>query len=249
MWKMLTDVKGEGAPLVLVGGGLTGYLSWIPIQEKLSPQRQVVRVQPLAVQLGLEDKLLPPDYSVDLESEGLGAALDDLGLRGPVDLAAWSYGAAITLDYALDHPERVLTLTLIEPPAFWTLEATGMLDERSQKESDDLHALYRGMKAKGSVSEEDLDSFMQQAGFGVPGTSLKSVPQWPSWVKHRRSLLTGDAAWNHRDSEQRLRAFDRPVLLVKGTGSSYFLHRIIDALGTRSCAGGRRTRRSSGTRC
>jgi pimeloyl-ACP methyl ester carboxylesterase len=34
----------------------------------------------------------------------------------------------------------------------------------------------------------------------------------------------------HRDSAERLRAFARPVLLFKGTGSSHFLHAIVEAL-------------------
>lgn len=227
---MLTDVKGQGELLVLVGGGLTGYLSWIPHQNQLAPTRKVARAQPLAVQLGLDGQVVPPDYSVKMESRALGAAIADLGASGPVDLVAWSYGAAITLDYALDNPARIRTLTLIEPPAFWTLAATGTADPQSQRESEALRVLYAKMKAQGSVSEDELDSFLSQAGFAVPGKSLRDLPQWPGWVKHRRSLLTGDAAWAHRDSLDRLHAFDRPVLLVKGTGSSHFLHRIIDAL-------------------
>jgi hypothetical protein len=36
----------------------------------------------------------------------------------------------------------------------------------------------------------------------------------------------------HEDDPQRLRDFERPVLLFKGTGSARFLHQIIDALAT-----------------
>jgi hypothetical protein len=37
---MARDTKGEGRPLVLVGGGLTGWLSWNPHQERLAAQRR-----------------------------------------------------------------------------------------------------------------------------------------------------------------------------------------------------------------
>jgi hypothetical protein len=40
------DVKGEGEPLVLVPGGLTGWLSWIPHAERLAATRKTIRVQP-----------------------------------------------------------------------------------------------------------------------------------------------------------------------------------------------------------
>ena len=63
MLTMLTEVTGEGEPLVLVPGGLTGWASWMPFAERLAPSRKVVRVQLLSVQLGLEGRPLPTDYS------------------------------------------------------------------------------------------------------------------------------------------------------------------------------------------
>lgn len=228
--KMVMHTSGEGRPLVLVGGGLTGWLSWVPIQDRLASSRRVARAQPLNVQLGLDGQALPPDYSVKLESRALGAGLDDVNLKEAVDLVAWSYGAFITLDFALDHPERVRTLTLIEPPAFWVLEATNQVDDQSRRQRDDLKALHEEMR--GDVSEDQLERFLIQAGFGAPGVSIRALSPWPTWVKHRRSLLQGPAVFAHTDRAERLRAFQRPVLLFKGTGSTRVFHRIIDVLGT-----------------
>lgn len=225
---MRIDVSGEGPPLVLVGGGLTGWQSWIPHQERLAPTRRVARAQPLNVQLGLDDVPLPPAYSVELESESLGAALEREELDGTLDLVAWSYGAVVALDYALGRPERIRTLTLIEPPAFWVLEATGTWDERSSRERDELRSLHDGMRD--DVSEDQLEEFLRLAGLSPPGTSVRSMPSWPSWVTHRRSLRQGPALFAHRDEASRLRGFGRPVLLFKGTGSSYVFHRIVDVL-------------------
>src|SRR5512142_2784780 len=112
--KMQVDVMGEGRPLVLVPGGLTGWLSWKPHAERLSATRKVARVQLLNVQFGLEGRPLPPDYSVKTESRALAASVEDLGFPKPIDFVAWSFGAEISLDYALDHPDHVRTLTLIE---------------------------------------------------------------------------------------------------------------------------------------
>lgn len=226
--RMALDTKGDGRSLVLIGGGLTGWQSWVPHQERLSATRSVTRAQPLNVQLGLDGRPLPEDYSVKLESRALASALDDARITGPVDLVAWSYGALVTLDYALDHPSRVRTLTLIEPPGFWVLESAGELDERSRRERDDMKALHEQMR--GDVTEEQLAEFLRQAGFAASGTDVRSLPAWPNWVTHRRSLLQGMAVFAHRDDVVRLRSFRRPVLLFKGTGSSHFLHRIIDVL-------------------
>jgi len=178
--------------------------------------------------LGLDGRPLPGDYSVKLESRALASALDDARLTGPVDLVAWSYGALVTLDYALDRPSRVRTLTLIEPPGFWVLESAGELDERSRRERDDMKVLHEQMR--GDVTEEQLAEFLRQAGFAAGGTDVRSLPAWSNWVTHRRSLLQGPAVFAHRDDVGRLRSFHRPVLLFKGTGSSHFLHRVIEVL-------------------
>src|SRR5690606_28116565 len=64
-----------------------------------------------------------------------------------------------------------------------------------------------------------------------PGTRPQELPQWPLWLQHRRSLRHQfDVEFGHRDTVDRLRAFDRPVLLVKGRGSTPALRRIVDTL-------------------
>ncbi len=209
MLRLQTDVKGEGTPLVLVGGGLTGWLSWVPHQERLASTRQVVRVQPLSVQYGLEDQPLPPHYGLKMESDVLAGSIAQLGLGGPVDLAAWSYGAAITLDYALDHPDQVRTLALIEPPAFWVLEATGRLDVESKRQRDEMLALYAGMTR--DVTEDQLATFVCQAG---RGNRLVAFPP----PDHRGACL-GAARLGNARAPRRARAPARgPGRLPGGAG-------------------------------
>ncbi len=74
---MQYEVKGKGAPLVLVGGGLTGWKSWEPFVSVFAgKQREVIRVQLICVQYGLENRPLPSDYSVKTESDALAGTLD-----------------------------------------------------------------------------------------------------------------------------------------------------------------------------
>src|SRR5262245_11475161 len=108
--------RGHGEPpMLLVGGGLTGWLSWERAQAQLAAERRVLRAQLVGVQAGLDGAPLPADYSVRLESQAIGAALDAVAPGPAVDLVAWSYGGLVSLDLALERPERVRTLTLIEP--------------------------------------------------------------------------------------------------------------------------------------
>jgi pimeloyl-ACP methyl ester carboxylesterase len=211
--------------LVLVGGGLTGALSWKPHGKRLSAGNRVVSLQLISVEYGLLDRPLPPGYSIKTESRAMAAALDAAGLTGPLDLVAWSFGALVTLDFALDNPGRVRTLTLIEPPAVWVLPDGG----RGDPSVRDLEAAFR--RFRGEISEADLEGFLCAVGMCPPGKPPRALPQWPVWVRHRRSLRNGPAVFDHRDDPARLRAFTAPVLLVAGTGTAPFLRRIVDSLG------------------
>jgi pimeloyl-ACP methyl ester carboxylesterase len=223
--RMQAERTGSGPPIVLVGGGLTGWASWEPHARLLAESREVIRVQLLCVQYGLDDRPLPAGYSVRTESLALAAALDDLDRTAPVDVVAWSYGALIALDYALGHPDRVRTLTLIEPPAIWTLPNRG----RSFPDARDLADLAARLE-EGDVSTDDLLAFLHTVALVPPGAEPESLPQWEGWVRHRRSLRAGSAPFRHTDDPARLRAFRRPVLLVTGEGTSPFLRAVHDTL-------------------
>jgi pimeloyl-ACP methyl ester carboxylesterase len=226
--RMQTERIGHGPPVVLVGGGLTGWASWEPHAQRLAATRQVIRLQLLNVQYGLENRPLPDGYSIRAESRALAAALDvalDAHETVPVDLAAWSYGALVALDFALDHPERVRTLTLIEPPALWTLpdHGSGLPDVQN------LEALSRVVEG-GDVSIDALVTFLNTVALVPPGKEPDSLPQWESWVRHRRSLRANTAPFAHSDDPARLGDFPRPVLLVTGEGTSPFLRAVHDTL-------------------
>ena len=89
------DQKGEGEPIVLVPGGLTGWLSWIPHQERLAERYRVIRVQPIHNELGSAGEPGQPGYTAEVEREALRMTLDDLGFDR-VHLAGWSGGAKLS---------------------------------------------------------------------------------------------------------------------------------------------------------
>ena len=218
-------ISGSGPPLVLVPGGLTGWISWIPHAEVLSQTRRVIRVQLLNVALGLAEKPLPEGYSAAYEAGALGNTLDLLGIR-QADFAAWSYSALIALSFAVNNPRRVRTLTLIEPPAFWLVTRAGPLSPRDQQERDMLESM-----AGGRVSEDQLAEFTHVAGFVPREVDPRTLAQWPVWVQHRNSLRMGGSEYRHNEDMALLHAFDRPVLIVKGEGSNPTIQHIADLLG------------------
>jgi pimeloyl-ACP methyl ester carboxylesterase len=221
---MQTSQSGRGDPLILVPGGFTGWLSWIPHSERLSSTRRVIRVQPHNVALGLSGAPLPPGYSVDYEATALTNTLDDLHISH-ADIAAWSYGTLIALTHALNHPQRVRSLTLIEPSAYWVLPSNSPLSAHILTEQQFMQTL-----ASGEVTEQHLVKFMRTFGLLPPGVDPRNLPQWPLWLEHRQSLRIGDAEYRHTDSIDRLRAFTPPVLLVRGADTTPLTHRIADVL-------------------
>jgi pimeloyl-ACP methyl ester carboxylesterase len=224
LMNMRTRITGEGKPVVLVPGGLTGWLSWEPHAARLSSSRKVILVQLLNVQYGFENRPLPSGYSVKTESRALAGALTQTKLDYPLDIVAWSYGALSTLDYALDHPDRIRSLVLIEPPANWVLHALGKVDSDLLQNEKILSTLH------GNITEEMLTQFLFAVGLCPPGQNPRELPQWSLWVQYRRSLRNSPAVIKHTDKISRLNGFNKPVLLVKGTGSAGFLHQIIEVL-------------------
>lgn len=221
---MQWEASGHGEPLVLVPGGLTGWLSWIPHAENWSVSRQVSRLQLLSVELGLSGAALPADYGVEFEVEALNNTLTSLGVA-QADFAAWSYGAAITLSFALKYPDCVRSLTLIEPPAMWVLRTRGSLPNELLEDQKQMQLL-----STHEVSEDHLVWFTRFAGFVPVDSDPRSLSVWPVWSTHRQSLRIGDAPFRHGDSLERVRNFQKPVLLLKGHGSSGYYHDIIDIL-------------------
>ena len=221
---LLHDVTGQGEPIVLVPGGLSGWLSWIPHAELLSTDHKVVRVQLRSVEIAEAGQAYPPDYGVKTERDALLATVDQLGLA-TIDLVGWSHGGGIALAFALEYPERVRSLTLIEPQAPWILKQTG----KAVDELADAQKFERCVAGK-EITVDDLKGFIVRAGLGRPGGDFESLPGWPVWVRNRQVLSIIYTLVEFEDSLDRLRALNVPVLGVRGTDTSVVDAAIVEQL-------------------
>lgn len=221
---LLHDVTGDGEPIVLVPGILSGWLSWIPFAERLSKERMVVRVQLRGVELAGAGEPFPDDYGTLTEREALLATVDELGLDS-FDLAGWSYGGHVALAFALEYPARIRSLTLIEPEASWILRETGHAKDVLAR-NEDYDRSFTGRE----ITVQDLKDFLVRAGFGAPGDDFESLPPWPVWVRNRRVLSTVGTIHDYTDSLDRLRALDIPVLAVNGTDTTEQDAAVVDDL-------------------
>ncbi len=110
-------------PIFLVPGGLSSWISWKPHAEVLSKDFKVVRVQLLNMAAAEKNQSPPEGYSLRMESEALRSTLDRLDFE-EVNLVGWSHGGEVSLDFALNYPYRIHTLTLIEPAAYWVARSS-----------------------------------------------------------------------------------------------------------------------------
>jgi pimeloyl-ACP methyl ester carboxylesterase len=222
------DIKGEGDPVVLVPGGLTGWLSWIPHAERLSARWKAISVQPIHNELGSAGQPGDPGYTAETERESLRITLDALGVEKP-HFAGWSGGGRALIEFTLAYPGRVRSLTLVEPAAYWILEQLGS----PSPEVDRLNTFIHGL-AGTAVTEDDLAQFLELAGFVASKEAAPSHPNWDRWLPHRMAL-----SWQSEESDRSGRSIDEvatircPVLLAKGSVTASWLKRVVDVLGER----------------
>lgn len=222
------DVKGEGEPIVLIPGGLTGWLSWIPHQERLAGRHRAIRVQPIHNELGSAGAPGDAGYTAETEREALRLTLDALGIDG-CHLAGWSGGGKAALEFATEYLDRVRSLVLVEPAAYWVLEQLG---ERSA-DVERANALVHGLFGR-PVGEDDLATFLELAGFVDRAEDAPSHPNWARWRTHRMALSWQGEKLDHpQRSIDELARISCPVLLTKGTRTAEWLKRLVDVLGER----------------
>jgi len=116
---MSRPVPHSARTVVLLSGMSVPYYLWAPTQAALAEAGyRVVRYDYYG--RGLSDR---PDaaYDLDMYDRQLVALLDSLKVSGPIDLAGASMGGVVAADFANRWPERVRSLTLIDP-AFATIK-------------------------------------------------------------------------------------------------------------------------------
>ena len=225
---LLHESRGEGEPVVLIPGGLTGWLSWIPHQERLASRYRMIRVQPIHNELGSAGLPGDPSYTAETEREALRLTFDALGLSD-AHLVGWSGGGKAALEFAIEYPDRVRSLALVEPAAYWILEQLGdRLDDVTR-----VNSLVHGLFGR-QVTESDLSEFLEVAGFVKRAEEARSHPNWARWLPHRMALSWQGEALDHpARSVEELAKIACPTLLFKGTVTSDWLRQLVDVLGER----------------
>ena len=197
----------------MVGDILGGYASWGPHAALLGADHRFIAASPLVVACAAAGQAPPEPWGIGVEGEALAAALDSLGLD-TAHVGGWSLGGSVALDFAMSHPGRVRSLTLVEPQARWALRAAG-----HHADADGDIAFIQAYAAMDDVDEEALAAFFHHAGAVAPGIRPQDSRAWPLAWAHRNALRYAARVGEHREDASRLAAVTAPSLIVRGAST------------------------------
>lgn len=105
---------GSGEPVILLHGGQGDYRSWEPQMRELSRYYHVISYS-RRYNFPNVNPQTANDHSVNTEAADLAALIKALRLKH-VNLVGTSMGAATALVFAIEHPGKVRSLVIAEPP-------------------------------------------------------------------------------------------------------------------------------------
>lgn len=172
-------LSGQGTPVVLLHSSLSSKAQWEPLQKQISDRHQVV-----AIDLWGYGETPAPEsldtFRLSHEVALVERSVNDLvGHETPFLLAGHSYGGAVALRYAWEHPQRVDALAVFEPVAFH------LLRQRDQALTAFLQIGARLLAAEKSGASPDAEISEFIDFWNGPGT-FSSLPP-----RLKKSFLAG----------------------------------------------------------
>lgn len=207
-------VEGKGQPIVLLHGGTFDFNSFGPHAKLLEDSFTVIRMQQFNVQYANLGKTLPAEYSVHAESEGVVTTLDSLHISGPVILVGHSYGGVIAFDFAMNHPERIQSLILVEAPLYDIAKVKGKYSDKMKA----IDVLTRQFTPQATITEEMIAGFRRLLS-NCDSCDIRKHPMWPKWLQQKDRLRGLAVVPDYKIDFAKLHAFQKPVLIVTGTNT------------------------------
>jgi pimeloyl-ACP methyl ester carboxylesterase len=168
------------------------------------------------------------DPSIPVQAQAAANALALIGDGPPAHLIGHSFGATVALRLAVEAPERVASLTLIEPVQYSLLADSGLPAFAAELDEED--ALQQAAAAGDwrRAAEVFLSRWGPAGGLAAmtPKQAANAVARMPLVIASERDLV-GDAARLRRADLAGVRC---PVLLVAGADSPPVVHAIFDTI-------------------
>jgi len=162
--KLCYEVKGEGEPLILVHGFGVSKEVWIAQFGPLSEHFKVIRFDNRGA--GKSDRPDEP-YVMKMFADDINALMDYLEIE-QANILGWSLGGMIVQTFALEYPERIKKIVLINTLPQWPGDKSGL---EMYKESQ-----IQGYHEKMDKPEE---AFFNKAKMGFSRKFIKKMKENP----------------------------------------------------------------------
>lgn len=209
------EFRGAGQPVLLIHGTVAAD-GLLPIAEALAPRREYLLIRYHRRGYGGSSPI-PIPWSVEQHATDAARLIDQLGIR-KAHVIGHSAGAAVAMELALDFPQKVGSMVLLEP---WLAAPANWFTALEQ----DLAAI-QGIYESGQT-EAALDSYLNLfCGPDHRKVLDRALPA--AW--HDVALHDADTLFLHELGALRLWQLNRsvaeritkPMLLVRGDRTSSF---------------------------
>ncbi len=163
------EVRGSGEPVLLIDMLIADCFVPLLTEPSLAGRYQLIRYHKRG---WVGSTHTPPPVSIGDHAADAAALLDHLGVRR-AHIAGHSTGASIAAQLALDHPEKVHTLTLLEP----TLVSLP-LGQAFLKSAGPVFEAYRKRRPLGSVRDVRVPPRAASNGRRAERCSRSGSPAW-----------------------------------------------------------------------
>ena len=188
------EVRGAGEPLVLIHGGIGQIEVWEPVADDLARTHRVFAYD----QRGHGSSTVKGTPDLRVHRDDLAAFIEQV-VGGPATLIGWSGGGGVGLPLALDRPELVTHLILMEGvfylriPNWEALKAMLRFQRVIRKRPDDavtdfmrlMFAYRTGVTAWDEISEEVRQLLLGDARGLESKLRLHRYGGHMEWVKAR----------------------------------------------------------------
>lgn len=221
---------GEGEPIIFIHGLLDDASAWN--RQQLSFANEGFRAIAYSRRHNYPNSNpIREDHSAALEADDLAAFVRELQLRD-VHVVGHSYGAYTALFFALNYPELVRTVSIVEPPLIpWLRDLDGPDREAGGKQYERL--LQMGIEpARSALKSGDPNAAIRAMVDAIGGDG--KYDSLPKFVKDKclrntselRAFLASEDRYPAIDREQ-VRKLQIPTLILSG-GKSLATARFTD---------------------
>ncbi len=215
--------EGDGPPVVFVHGTPTWSYEWRHVIADLDGRARVIALDHLG--FGLSDRPPEAGYRPEDHAARFRTFIDGVCPSGPLTLVVHDFGGPIALDWALDHPERLASLVVVNS-WMWPFDDDPAMRRKARMAGGALGRwMYRRLNASQRLIMPSAYADRRRLTPAIHRQYLSVFPDADSRERVLFALaqaLLGSSAFFARLWERRQRLDAVPLHLVWGTRDSAF---------------------------